>query len=295
MNTKSSIPPLELVVGDQIMRFASVQEFEFSLNGRTAVPSQKISALMKLSPRELKAEAFTIAELEKRFFALLQRSEDITINTAMSKLDPTIFSADHGWRNIIAELNECGEEYREFKLAALKKYMQYLASRKTLLMGLYTEKKALMEKADEVKDHTMFSRSDKLSATANLESTMSGGTASDATQIFQPVRKRTPVTRQLPKGEPLILQVPVGEEIELKLSKHKFRLSNTEGMELIDQEGQHYILSKGRNVVGRDMECDISLDPTMKDISRKHLIIEYLGDNRLKLTDLSTHGTSVTQ
>ncbi|MGH8119306.1 MAG: FHA domain-containing protein [Gammaproteobacteria bacterium] len=295
MNTKASVIPLEIVIGDQIMRFPSVQEFEFSLNGRTAVPSQKISALMKLSPRELKAEAFTIAELEKRFFTMLQQAEDITINTAMSKLDPTIFSADHGWRGIIAELNECGEEYREYKHAALKKYMQYLASRKTLLMGLYTEKKSIMEQADEVKDHTMFSKMDKLSATANLESTMSGGSASDATQIFQAPPKRKPVTRHLSKGEPVIIQINTGENIELKLSKHKFRLSNVEGMELIDQEGQHYFLSKGRNVVGRDMECDISLNPAMKDISRKHLIIEYLGDNRLKLTDLSTHGTTITQ
>jgi len=295
MKTKSSTLPLELVIGDQIMRFSSVQEFEFSLNGRTAVPSQKISSLMKLSTRELKAEAFTIAELEKRFFALLQQTEDVTINTAMSKLDPTIFSSDHGWRGIIAELNECGEEYREYKLAALKKYMQYLASRKTLLMGLYTEKKSMMEKTDEVKDHTMFSKLDKLSATANLESTMSGGSASDATQIFQPARKRKPVTKQLQKGEPLIISLETGEDIELKLSKHKFKLSHVDGMELIDQEGQHYLLSVGRNVVGRDMECDISLDPAMKDISRKHLIIEYLGDNRLKLTDLSSHGTSVTQ
>lgn len=295
MNTKSSIQPLELVVGDQIMRFASVQEFEFSLNGRTALPSQKISALMKLSPRELKAEAFTIAELEKRFFSILQRSEDITINSAMSKLDPTIFSQDHGWRSIIAELNECGEEYRDFKLAALKKYMQYLASRKTLLMGLYTEKKAIMEKADEIKDHTMFSKVDKLSATSNLESTMSGGSASDATQIFQPVRKREPVTRQLPRGEPVIIQLRFGEDVEIKLSKHIFKLAWTSGLELIDQEGQHYMLAAGRNLVGRDSECDISLNPSLKDISRKHLIIENLGDNRLKLTDLSTHGTSVTQ
>ena len=292
---KSSMQPLEIVVGDKVMQFASVHEFEFSLNGRTSLPAQKMSDLMKLSPRELKAEATTIEELEKRFQTLLARSEDITINRAMLRLDPTIFSKDNDWRSIISGLNECGEEYREFKMAALKKYLQYLRSRKAVLRDIYLQKKGLADQDQEVKDHTVFGSVDKLSATSNLESTMTGP-ASDVTQMFQPVRKKEPVTRRLPRGEPVMIHIKSGENIEISLSKHKFCLTATrDGLELIDEEGQHYLLAEGRNVIGRDMECDISLSPTMKDISRKHLIIDYLGDNRLKLTDMSSHGTTVTQ
>ena len=294
MNARSSIEPLKIVIGDKVMRFASVQEFEFSLNGRTALPAQKMSELMKLSPRELKAEAVTIEELEKRFQTLLERSEDITISNALTRFDPTIFSKDNDWRSIITGLNECAEEYKEFKLAALKKYMQYLRSRKTILQDLYFQKKAQANQDLEARDHTVFGSVDKLSATANLESTMSGP-VSDVTQMFKQVRKKEPVTRRLPKGEPVMIHIKSGENVEISLSKHKFQVTFAAGLELIDEEGQHYMLAKGRNIIGRDMDCDISLSPTMKDISRKHLIIENLGDNRLKLTDLSSHGTSVTQ
>lgn len=294
MNARSSMEPLEIVIGDKVMRFASVQEFEFSLNGRTALPSQKMSDLMKLSPRELKAEAVTIEELEKRFQSLLERSEDITISNALTRFDPSIFSKDNDWRSIVIGLNDCGEEYKEFKIAALKKYLQYLRSRKAILKDLYFQKQAQADKDLEVKDHTVFGSLDKLSATAHLDSTMSGPT-SDVTQMFQQIRKKEPVTRRLPKGEPVMIHIKSGEIVEISLSKHKFRVAVTAGLELIDEEGQHYMLAKGRNIIGRDVECDISLSPTMKDISRKHLIIENLGDNRLKLTDLSSHGTSVTQ
>jgi len=287
---------MELAIGNQLMRFASVEEFEFSLNGRTSLPANKISDLMKLSPRELKAEAVTIEELEKRFQTLLARSEDSTISRAMTRLDPTIFSKDNDWRSIISGLNECGEEHREFKLAALRKYLEYLRTRKTVLKDLYRQKQVQAEQNQdqEVKDHTIFGSVDKLSATANLESTMSGP-SSDVTQMFQQVRKKEPVTRRLPRGEPVMIHIKSGENVEISLSKHKFWLTATAGLELIDEEGQHYMLAKGRNIIGRDMECDISLSPIMKDISRKHLIIENLGDNRLKLTDLSSHGTTVTQ
>jgi hypothetical protein len=291
MNAKQTTP-MELAIGNQRMRFTSVEEFEFSLNGRTSIPARKMSELMKLAPRELKAEAVTIEELEKRFQTLLERAEDTTISNAMMRLDPTIFSKDNDWRSIIAGLNECGEGAREYKLAALKKYLQYLRSRKAVLMDLYRQKQVHADQ--EVKDHTIFSSVDKLSATANLESTMSGPT-SDVTQMFQQVRKKEPVTRRLSKGEPVIIHIKSGENVEISLSKHKFWLTATEGLELIDEEGQHYMLAKGRNLIGRDMECDISLSPVLKDISRKHLIIENLGDNRLKLTDLSSHGTTVTQ
>lgn len=297
MMVKSSIQPLEIVVGDQIMHFASVQEFEFSLNGRTALPASKMSELMKLSLRELKAEAVTIEELEKRFQSLLTLSGDTTIRRAMTRFDPTIFSKDNDWRSIIAGLNDCDDEYKEFKLAALRKYLEYLRSRKAVLRDIYRQKQVQQAQANqgqEARDHTVFGSVDKLSATSNLESTMSGPT-SDATQMFQQVRKKEPVTRRLPRGEPVMIHVKSGENIEISLSKHKFWLTATAGLELVDEEGQHYMLAKGRNVIGRDMECDISLSPTLKDVSRKHLIIEILGDNRLKLTDLSSHGTTVTQ
>jgi FHA domain. len=201
----------------------------------------------------------------------------------MQKLELAIFSQDHGWRNIISGLKDCGDEFNEFKFIALQKYMQYLNSRKTILKDLYTSKQAPAEEED------------RLSGTASLDSTLFVSVRDLKQSARQIPRKATPVTRRLPKGEPVIIRLETGAEIEIKLSKHIYRISCVAGIELIDQEGQHYMLAKGRNMIGRDSDCDICLDTSLKDISRKHLIIDNLGDNRLKLTDLSSHGTSITQ
>ena len=286
--------PLELVIGrKQTMRFVSPEEFEFSLAGRTSVPSQKISALMKHTPHELKAEAATIDELEQRLQTMLVRLEDASINRAMMGLDPAVFSHDHDWRSIITGLNECGEEYREFKIIALKMYMQYLHSRKVLLKDIYAERRAMAMQGNEVKD-TPVAGGDNLGSTSSPDSALSG-TVSDVSLPARNERNLEPVLRRLPKGEPVVVHILAGENIEIRLSKHKFRLMGNGGLALVDPKGQHYPLARGRNMIGRDTECDISLNPSLKDISRRHLIIENPGDNQLKLTDLSTYGTFVVQ
>ena len=66
--------PVELNVGDKTLRFCSIPDFEFCLNGRTSVPSKKISEMVKLSTKKLKNEAVTIKDIEKRFVNILSRS-----------------------------------------------------------------------------------------------------------------------------------------------------------------------------------------------------------------------------
>lgn len=294
MNKKRVGDTIELPVDGQMVQFDSVKEFEYALSSKTTLPAQKMASLKKMAPRELKVEAGTIAELEKHFENLLANLEDVTINQVMMRLDPSIFSQDHGWRGIISGLNACGSEHRDYKLAALNKYMEYLRSRKSLLQDLYDAKMAEMAEGGEAgHDRTRFVQ-DKLSATASLNSTMSG-TASEAMHKMKTPRHDEPVTRRLPKGEPVIITLPSGDDLDLSLSKHKFRLFWRQGLVLVDKEGNNYLLGLGKNVIGRDVDCEVSLNPSMKDISRKHLIIENLGNNRLKLTDLSSHGTTVTQ
>ena len=276
------------------MRFSTPEEFEFSLAGRTSVPSQKISSLMKRSPHELKAEAATIDELEQRLQTMLARIEDASINRAMMSLDPAVFSHDHDWRGIITGLNECGEEYREFKVIALKMYMQYLHSRKVLLKDIYAERRAHAIQDNEGKDTPVAAGGDNLGATSSPDGTLSG-TVSDVSLPGSKKRNLEPVIRRLPKGEPVVIPILAGEDIEIRLSKHKFRLTGNDGLALVDPKGQHYPLARGRNMIGRDTECDISLNPSLKDISRRHLIIENPGDDQLQLTDLSTYGTFVVQ
>ena len=276
--------PIELTIGEQVLRFCSIPDFEFCLTGRTSVPSKKITELVKLPAKKLKTEAVTIKDIEKRFVNILSRSIENpnSINQALRELDPTIFSQDHNWRSIIGALNEGGDELNPFRRIALVKYMQYLSSRQEIIKYLYSEKQAQLnggaKSAEDGNDETS---SDKLSGTFILENT-----------LFEPFKEgKQDEFERMPKGEAVSVKLAAGREIDIRLSKHKCVISSKNGIEFIDQAGNRHPLGKGRNVVGRDTSSNIKIDSTLRDISRLHLLIENLGDNYLQITDMSSHGT----
>ena len=272
--------PLEIRVGDQILKFSSVADFEFCMTGRTSVPSKKIIEMVKFSTDQLKKEARTIKDIEKRFVEILSKSIEDTdsINRAMRELDPLIFSQDHSWRQIISGLNEGDEDLNPFRRLALVKYMQYLSSRQEIIKYLYSEKRKMMPEhgdndgvRDEFKD------------TIILDNTLvEDAHGEDGNDI-----------ERMPKGEVITVTLKPGEEIEIHLSKHKCKIADKKGIQFTDQAGRTYKLGRGRNVVGRDTASNIIMEPKLRDISRLHLVIENFGDNTLQLTDLSSHGTYI--
>ena len=273
--------PVELNIGDQTLRFCSIPDFEFCLTGRTSVPSRKITELVKQSAQKLKSEAVTIKDIEKRFVAILSRSieDPNSINQALRELDTTIFSQDHSWRNIIGALNEGGDDLNPFRRVALVKYMQYLASRQEIIKYLYSEKQKFTSNNNRVEEKE--EPQDKLSGTLILEST-----------LFEPLKEgKDDDFERMPKGEVISIHLKSGKDIEIRLSKHKCKLSNKNGIEFVDQSGKRHPLITGRNVVGRDTASNVKIDSALRDISRLHLLIENLGDDKLQLTDMSSHGT----
>lgn len=278
--------PVELSVGDQTLRFHSLVDFEFALNGRTSIPANKISDLVKFSVEQLKKEAHTIKEVEKRFVGILSKSiEDPEgIARALQELDPIIFSHDHGWREIISALNKAEGEINEFRRLAIVKYMQYLSSRQEIIKYLYSEKSKMSP--DKVMPEDS-SEQDMMKTTVILDSTVIG----------MPVGKQDSgesnsddLTR-MPKGEAVTINLMPGKEIDVVLSKHECKLKGGDNIEFVDHNGDSHVLQNGRNVVGRDSVSTIQLEQGLRDISRLHLVIEKLGSNQVSLTDLSSHGT----
>jgi len=275
--------PVELKVGDQALNFETVTDFDFCLAGRIAVPSKKITDMVKFSTDQLKKEARTIKDIEKRFVTILSKSmEDGTsINRAMRELDPLIFSQDHSWREIIAALNNGGEELNEFRRIALAKYMQYLSSRQEIIKYLYNEKKKLLREPSDIDAP----ETSEFKETLLLDNTVFEESADE--------QKQKKETERMPKGEAVTVTLEPDEEMEIILSKHRCKIAAKNGIQFTDQAGRTYTLQKGRNVVGRDTVSNIMMEPTLRDISRLHLVIENFGNNSLQLTDLSSHGTYI--
>ena len=275
--------PVELKVGDHLLNFESVADFDFCVAGRIAVPSKKITDLVKFSTEQLKKEARTIKDIEKRFVNILSESieDNASINRSMRELDPLIFSQDHSWREIIAALNNGGEELNEFRRIALAKYMQYLSSRQEIIKYLYNEKKKLLKEPSDIDAPT----TSEFKETLLLDNTVFEETPDEQKQKLE--------TERMPKGEVVTITLAPNEEIDVILSKHKCKIAAKNGIQFTDQAGRTYTLQKGRNVVGRDTVSNIMMEPTLRDISRLHLVIENFGNNSLQLTDLSSHGTYI--
>jgi hypothetical protein len=282
MLNKFFAKPIEITIGEQSLKFSSLADFEFSLAGRTSVPSKKITSMVKFSVDELKKEAKTIKEIEKQFVSILSKSieDPESINRALREMDAQIFSQDHGWRSIIAALHSGDEELNEFRRVALVKYMQYLSSRQEIIKYLYSEKKkhvqsapSSAETASEFKDTLM------------LENT-----------VFEPLseNKTSMEMEKMPKGENVTIRMKPGKQIDVLISKHPCKIIREEsGCKFIDTSGRSYQLKTGKNVIGRDSKSDIMMDPNLRDVSRTHLVIETDETNTLYLTDLSAHGTYI--
>lgn len=284
--------PLELQVGEHSLKFSSVADFEFAVAGRISVPSKKITELVKFSPDQLQKEARTIKEIEKKFVGILSKSIEDTnsINRAIRELDPLIFSQDHSWRDIISALNEGEDEFNSFRRVALVKYMQYLSSRQEIIKYLYSEKKRMMNEpvTDALKEVTS-SHEDEFRETLMLENTIfepvasSERNSSNADADFQ----------RMPKGEAVTITLSPDAEMNVMLSKHKCSLRAKDGIQFTDHTGKSYTLAKGRNIIGRDTISTVILDPSLRDISRLHLVIENIDNSSLQLTDLSSHGSFI--
>ena len=283
MLNKFFTKPIELSVGEQTYKFCSVADFEFSLAGRTAVPSRKITEMVKFSTEQLKKEARTIKDIEKRFVGILSRSIEDTnsINRALRELDPVIFSQDHGWREIISALNNGDEELNPFRRIALVKYMQYLSARQEIIKYLYSEKKKLLNETNGEPEGVPFKDTVILENTVFEPASAENAAASDKFE-------------RMPKGEAVTLIVRPGEEIDLLLSRHACKIAAADGrLYFLDHSGRRYELKKGRTVVGRDSVSTIMMDPALRDVSRLHIVIEKFDDQTVQVTDLSSHGTYI--
>lgn len=277
--------PIELQIDEQLLQFSSTDDFEFCLSGRTAVPANKMIQMVDLSIDDLKKEAKTIKDIEKRFVHILSRSYESPgyINRALREIDIIIFSQDHQWRSIISALHDGDEELDEFRRIAIVKYMQYLSARQDIIKHLYNQKKE-----EEVEQPAL--------AIGDL----SEGSDFKETVIFEsPIVTESDTTRnsenleRMPKGECVSVYLNENKTISINLSKHIYKLVGGSPISLQDESGNRYKLKKGKNSVGRDSKCTIPINTSQRDISRLHLMIENDSDNLLHITDMSAHGTFI--
>lgn len=271
---------LKISIEGSEFTFDTVDELDFALAGRTHVTYERVQHALAMTDEELTAEATGIRAVEQHFVDVLSRAMEgkTSIGPHFRGMDIKLFSQDHHWREIITELNRYDESFDEFKHIALAKYMQYLASRQEVVQAIYADR--VKRRQEQVADQPEGDN-------AMLRETL----LFDISENLPPVD--TSLAR-MPKGEAIRISLEPGADINLRLSKHPFRLVPGETPVLIDVAGrQTYPLISGHNFVGRESNANINVDAHYRDVSRKHLLIQVESSRTAYLTDLSSHGSFI--
>lgn len=285
MFRRSPSDALDIVIDGERFVFQSPRDFEFALVGRTCLPVSKIAALVRLSDDGLLREAEAIRAVEQRFAEALSGTlEDITsVGPLLQTMEPSIISQDNGWRSIIGALNTTERSCETYKKIALVKYMQYLTSRQEVVKSLYTNRQNRDEHGERrVNGGSVYRPPARFRETLIFD--LNDSAEPDTPEI---------VFSRLPKGETVELALEPGQSVDLLLSKHQCHITLRDRLFFVDGQGNDSELHVGRNIVGRDTASDIVIDGDLRDVSRKHLIVESDGTGHLKLTDISSHGTSL--
>jgi hypothetical protein len=270
--------PLKLELDGRALSFATLDDFAFSLSGRTRIAADSIGKLMQLAPSDLRREATVIRDVERRFVDLLADAlkDPGAVGTLLRDVDAGLITEDNQWRDIMTALVDEGPGFEAYKHLALVKYMQYLAARRDVVKSVYAQR---------------FGGQEPLAA---QESSANGGAMStlvideESTSDTESSQLRF---QRLPRGETVHVRTPLGGELSILLSRHRFQLYAADTPRLTDDNGVNYPLKPGVNVIGRHPDNDVVVGGFYRDVSRKHLMVDTSDSANLSLTDLSTHGT----
>jgi hypothetical protein len=281
-------PPLVLEIDRRIVKFSDPVTFEFSLKPRTEFPLQCAARLGGWPAEDLERMAAKIRTVEQRFAEAIATSIERPeiIGSLLRGLNLTLFSKDHGWREIISALNRCGSEFDVYKKIALVKYTQYLRTRQKILRDLYFERRDADSVDSSTKESALSKHVDNLQAPLETDLFESSLTVE---------RREDDGFEALPRGETVCLQFEGSTEMVIRLSTHSFKLIAGANFHLEDEHGSSFPIRHGKNLVGRHPDCDVVIQPFYSGVSRKHLLIEQVSETAALLTDLSSHGTYVSK
>ena len=270
--------PLKIELNGRMLSFATLDDFAFSLSGRTQIAASSVTNFMQLTPNELRREATNIRDVERRFVDLLADAlkDPGAVGELLGGIDNNLLAEDNEWSAIMAALLDESPGFDEYKHLALVKYMQYLAARRDIVKSIYAQRFGGQEPL----------ATQDLAVDGGAKSTLiindDPGPDTESSQIR--------FTR-LPRGETVTVRTPGNGELSIILSRHKFQLFATDTPRLTDDNGVNYPLKSGVNVIGRHPGNDVVVGGWYRDVSRKHLMVDTSDSDNLGLTDLSTHGT----
>ena len=276
--SRQSSGPFRLPLTGGEHTFASLGDLDFALAARTSVPLARLQTLAEGSIEALEAEDVALRTLELQLSGFVEDYDrhGIGVSATLRRAGVAMVSKDHDWRALFTAMLGLDEHQQSLARLILVRYVDYLAERRRAIATLLTLKRG-SPAIDAAHEHDA-----SLPVTAPIQVPGRPGAASSEA-----------LTR-LARGRAVVLELAAGRQVELILARHRFALEHGRDWALIGEQGQRYALLPGLNSVGRSRENTVTVDDTLRNVSRTHLLAEVVGPDRIALTDLSSGGTFVT-
>jgi hypothetical protein len=283
---KPNTTTIRLKIGLREVVFGLLSTLEFALEGRLDVPTKRVRLLLGMGVDQLDGEAKRIEQLHKDLVPIARAaSQDADgADKPFHAIPIHRLCQEHGWWEIFAALDEKDNTYNEARALVLSKYLQYLTNHRELIaqISLWSQQQKHPAELEPVGDHT-------LSYKAFMA--LRDGTAGKGDKALNGAMGYVPLS----KTEALRIPLREGLVIPIRLAERPFTIFFASDLWLRNESSRTTEpLHVGVNIIGRGDVCDIILDPSYHDISRRHLKIDVsLKKDAIYLLDLSTHGSFV--
>lgn len=238
---------------------------DFALVGRDSTPASLFAQLENL-------DAEQTSRLRQRWAGDLARIEgvvacgDSEIGTTACAIPAQFFSSEHHWAVLMDRLRGMPGIAPAHWRRALQQYAAFL--RACINLSTRLEQHRGQRNPAEFATTALFHQSE--------------------------LATRIPAERLGP-GEAREFCVKDGQSLKLRLGSHDFTLLLRPLPALQDEYGRCLPLPRAKCQVGRHSDCDLCLGDDYRSVSRRHVLIELLAGDRVRLTDTSSYGTWVLQ
>jgi len=272
----------ELQLGPESLRFETEDEFKAFLKARANVSAGTLSQLKEMSHDRLDRHLQRNERICKFTLGLLlQVVEHATpVDMLWRELDISELPDEQQWPAILFAVSSNDDLPEALKRETVERFIEFLRARKALLIRLI-----------ELSEATQIVRHQE---TAEFEAVLDNVPPPDdevPDDLTGAAMTRGRDYRRIPAGENLALDLKDEDRVNLYLSRWKISLCMRGGAIYVEEDGNTMPLHLGENVVGRSANCEVPVTNAPLDVSRKHLVINWIEGGKLVLRDTSSKGT----
>lgn len=272
----------ELQVGTDLLRFETDEQFKSFLKSRAGISASTLAALKEMPVDRLDRHLQRNERIYKYTLGLLLQvvEHDTPVDMLWRELDISELPDEQQWPAILFAVSSSHDLPEALKRESIERFIEFLRARKAMLIKLR-----------ELKGTPQIARHQD---TAEFDAEIDNTPPPDdevPDDLTSAAMTRGRNYRRIPSGEDVAIDLAEEDKVNLYLSRWKISICMRGGAIYVEEDGNSLPLHLGNNVVGRSAGCEVPVANAPLDVSRKHLVINWVEGGKLLLRDTSTKGT----